>query len=396
LITRPDGASAQIWYSRVRPDVFDLEGHTGAVNSTVFARDGQRALTASSDGTARVWNVDPGAGARLSEERARFVHDGPVRSATFSDDGRVVMTIGEGRAVRTWDPQAGNALRDFARHPSGVLAAALDPKGERFVTLCGDGRARLWLARSDAAPVVLPMEFLLGSAAAFSPDGQFVALGDARDAVQLFDATDGHLVRTMPFTRLEPDGGGVVTLAFRPGHDEIAVGCGDKRLRWFRQSDGSTTLPEAKVSAFGRVSFSRDGMRLLLSGAWGGGAVRSISLADQSNQFPRSSHTEDMTSACYSDDAALVLTTSKDGSARVWRTVDGEPVVRREGFGSAILCGAISNALGEPRAITGCANGRVCVWPIDPLPAARSRKLPPLNEGTQRRESKLAEPLKYP
>jgi WD40 repeat protein len=396
LITRPDGASAQIWYSRVRPDLFELEGHAGAVNTVAFAPDGRSALTAAEDGTARVWNVDPGAGVKFCEESARFVHQGPVRSAAFDDAGSVVLTVGADNAACTFDPRDGRPLREFARHPSGVLAAALDPKGERFVTLCGDGRARLWLARSSSAPLVLPMEFVLGKAAAFSPDGRLVALSDTRDAIGLFDAADGHLVRTIELATSLPRIGGVDTLAFRPLHDEIAAGCADGRLRWFRVSDGEPTLPKSYVFTFARVSFSRDGRLALLSGAWGRGSVRSLSPESGTHEYPRSSHLDDITSACYSEDAALVLTTSKDGSARGWLTKDGSPFVRREGFDVAITSGALSSGIGLERAIIGCADGRVCVWPIDPLPAARARRMPPLNPGTQKRESELAAPLEYP
>ena len=35
-----------------------LKGHTNAVNSAAFSKDGRRVVTASWDGTARIWNVE--------------------------------------------------------------------------------------------------------------------------------------------------------------------------------------------------------------------------------------------------------------------------------------------------------------------------------------------------
>ncbi len=38
-----------------------LEGHVGRLNRVALAEDGQTAITASDDGTARVWRVSDGA-----------------------------------------------------------------------------------------------------------------------------------------------------------------------------------------------------------------------------------------------------------------------------------------------------------------------------------------------
>lgn len=397
LVTRPVGATtADVWFARVRPDVFELEGHSATIHSVAFTRDGRTALTASDDGSARLWNVDPRSATGFASERARFEHTGPVRWARFGGDDRVVLTVGAGSEARTWDALSGRPLRDLARHPTRIVDAALDPAGSRFATTCADGRARLWETRGDAPPLVLAGEQSHSSSIEFSLDGALVAVAEARGAIRLFDPRDGHLVRAIEPKDDTSNPVRVVDLAFRPGADVIAVACDDKRLRWFRTSDGTSPTERAMVFSFKSLSFSGDGGRLLLVGAHGGGAVRSLALGTGRNAFPDSSHTDDITSASYSEDGTIVLTTSKDHSARAWRSDDFAPLVRRDDFTAAVTCGAVSNALGEARAITGCADGRVSVWPIDPLPSARSRKLPPLSASTIRREARLAAPLEYP
>jgi WD40 repeat protein len=44
-----------------------LEGHSSGVNSALFSPDGQRILTASEDGTARVWRTYPDVESMLFE-----------------------------------------------------------------------------------------------------------------------------------------------------------------------------------------------------------------------------------------------------------------------------------------------------------------------------------------
>ncbi|MBL8859053.1 MAG: protein kinase [Planctomycetes bacterium] len=395
LLTRASGGTAQVWFARVRDDMFDLHGHSGAVRSAVFAPDGTRALTASVDKTARIWNVDPRSGSAFSTEVARLEHPTALRAAAYSADGRVVLTVGEGVEARTWDANDGKPLRDFARHPSSLIACALAPNGAHFATVCADGKARLWGADTDDGPIVVPGDLHNGKAVAFSLDSTWIALADERNEIRLHSVADGSLVRTIAFRSKPANQTGAVALAFRPGVDQLAVGCGDQRLRCFSATTGASTMEGAFVFRFRDVCFSRDGLRALATGPWGGGAVRSISFVDDSTRFPRSSHTDDITSACYSESAELVLTASKDRSVRIWKSRDGLPLLRREHFASAVLCVATSGALGEERVITGCQDGRVCVWPIDPLPAAHKRALPPLHEGSTRRERELAWPLEY-
>jgi len=403
LLTRSIGGAAEVWFARVAPDVFDLEGHTDAVRAVEFSPDGKLASTASLDGTARIWNVDPHDRKKVGREIARLTHPGPVQSARFSSDGTLVLTVGAGVEARTWSAIDGRPLRDFAESGSALVAAELDPTGERFATLSVDGRARIWPSRTNGAPIELAGAGGQGTALTFSRDGRWLAVGGSRDSIAVYDSSDGHVVRTLDLTRPQPGDSGVVALVFRPGTNELAAACRDLCLRWFDVSEGTHSIDEDVKFAFRGLSFSADGGRALLSGTKGGGAVRSITLTRDPAQLPvlnasispKSSHTDDITSACYSADGSMVLTTSKDGSVRAWYSSDGSPFMRREGFDSAITCGSQSSALGSQRVITGCANGRVSVWPLDPLPIARARRRPALNQGKIGREVQLAKPLEY-
>lgn len=406
LLTRTNSFYAYLWYARTRPDVFDLEGHTAAIVSACFAPDGATALTASEDGSARLWNVDSTAGAALATQIAVMKHAGPLMKAELSADGRTVLTVGSDFAACAWDARAGAPLRSMARHPAALLGAAIDPAGERFVTLCVDGLGRIWSTRREEPAIVLEGAEGVAASACFSPDGSLVAVSSRADEIRLHDARDGHLVRQLSFTRKEPklsQEGGVAVLAFRPGSDEIVAACGDRRLRFYSVSTGAIARDEVFTFIMNGMVLSPDGASVLVRSRFGGSAVRQMPMAELDKlgknmtpiKFPRSSHSDDVTSACYSPDSKFVLTTSMDRTARVWRALEGAPVARREGFASAVTCGSLQVHGGTLRAITGCADGRVCVWPVDPLPAARARRLRGLNKSQELREHDLALPLRY-
>jgi WD40 repeat protein len=59
-----------------------LMKHQGLVRSAAFSPDGLRVVTASADGTARVWDAESG-----KPVSAPLQHQGKVFSAAFSPDG---------------------------------------------------------------------------------------------------------------------------------------------------------------------------------------------------------------------------------------------------------------------------------------------------------------------
>jgi WD40 repeat protein len=61
----------------------------------VFSPDGRTLVTASTDGTARVW--DTATGREIAVLRS---HEGFVRSAVYSADGRTVVTASDDKTAR--------------------------------------------------------------------------------------------------------------------------------------------------------------------------------------------------------------------------------------------------------------------------------------------------------
>lgn len=83
MLTASDDGTARLWSADGASEPVILGRHEGPVTAAAFSPDGTRIVTASEDGTARVWSGD-GSGELLVLRG----HQGSVATASFSADGR--------------------------------------------------------------------------------------------------------------------------------------------------------------------------------------------------------------------------------------------------------------------------------------------------------------------
>ncbi len=119
-----------------------LPGHENLISGLAFS--GDTVVTASFDGTARVWDL----GARRETLVFRG-HRGPVNQAAVSPDGTVVATTGEDGSTRLWELASGRERLVLAGHSSLVFGASFSPDGRLLATASPDGTVALHLLPVD-------------------------------------------------------------------------------------------------------------------------------------------------------------------------------------------------------------------------------------------------------
>jgi len=165
VLTASDDGTARLWDSETgKPAGEPLIGHTDGVFSASFSPDGRRIVTASADSTVRLW--DSATSRPIGEPLGG--HEGPVNSVAFSPDGKQIVTASDDKMVRLWDSATGQLMRVLSGHEAAVYSASSAPTvGRSSVHLptrrpgCGIVRAA---SSSLCSPAMTPLFTLRHSA----------------------------------------------------------------------------------------------------------------------------------------------------------------------------------------------------------------------------------------
>lgn len=115
-----------------------LMGHVRSILDIAFTPDGARVVTASDDGTARIWQATTG-----RELHVLRAHDSAVEKVLITPDGRRIITASPDGTVRIWHASSGRELISLPGSRESPRAIALDPTGTRLVT-AAHGGVRIW------------------------------------------------------------------------------------------------------------------------------------------------------------------------------------------------------------------------------------------------------------
>ena len=284
--------------------------HDAAVTSAQFSPDGQRFVTASQDGTARL--CDAQTGQAIGQP---MKHTKPVNSAQFSPDGRRIVTASDDATAQLWDAATGQPIAQPLPHRASVISAQFSPDGQRVVTASDDGTAQLWDVASCRS-IGQPMRHHKPvNSAQFSPNGQWVVTASKDCTACLWDAATGEQVGK-PLQHQNT----VWSAQFSPDSQRVVTASGDGMARlWDVATGQSIGNPIWHAQAISSAQFSPDGQRLVTA-SWDGTARVWDATNGQPIGHPMK-HEEAVMTAQFSPDGQRVVTASEDWTARLW---DGE------------------------------------------------------------------------
>jgi WD40 repeat protein len=294
-------------------------GHTDILQTCAFSPDGQTVLSASADGTARLWKIS-------GEPIATLIADaGAVSYATFSSRGEWIVTAHEGNCARIWNRTGG--LVCVLETPSSATWATFSPDDQLVAVTCREKTAHVWRINGE------PVATLRGHDrrvvfVTFSPDGETIATTSRDGAVRLWRASgeavmvlEGH-TDLVPRARFSPDGTRIVTVS--------SDGAG---ILWDRHTGARLADLRGHSGAINDAAYNRAGT-MIVTGSNDGTAR--LWRADGEPIAVLQGHTGWVNHVSFSPDDGHVVTASSDNTARVWQAT-GALVAELRGHSSWVV-----------------------------------------------------------
>jgi WD40 repeat protein len=218
LALAPDGRSLmsastdrtiKLWDLETKQLIRDVGIHKDMARTALFLPDGKRALTAGDEGEIVLRNIADGA---ILHVFSAAQHGGANKVA-LTRDGKRAVSVHEAGTVIVWDIESGSVVHVMSGHGWSISSVAISPDGGKAISGSIDGELKLW--DIDAGRLIRSWRgHERGTyGAAFTPDGHEVITGSGDDSIKIWDVETGRLVReldghsgTVYALQISPDG----------------------------------------------------------------------------------------------------------------------------------------------------------------------------------------------
>jgi len=330
-------------------------GHTKSITDVAFIQKGAQALSTSQDGTIILWDIE-------SQKVLHQYHGNgkPLTSLAVSPDGYSFVSGDEDGEIRLWDvesdgtktvlPEAQNTvlklqyshdtqtilasyddksvgvqnaadgiegIRRFY-HADVITSFAYSPDEKNLLTADASGTVQSWNISNYSH--IYDFSAQGGSAvAAYSPDGKTVVTGNKLGWLRFWNALTGD--RT---TIHEPDAGPIIgILYFKDGsrlltlHPKALVIRDSQTGNVIRQIPSTLNLSRMTLSSDERYLLTSSGSDVIL---WDLTTEKGTPKIFGGDGEP---HTKLVTDLAFSPDGTTALSSSEDGTIRLWDVLNG-------------------------------------------------------------------------
>ncbi len=214
------------------------QGHSHAINGLDISSDGTLIISASGDGTIKIWKsnlefeirtIRPYKGhsvwdCAVSPDISYIVsaggpedcvlslwdtatgrkikdlagHTDGIYKCVVSPDGSVIISASRDKTLKVWDPIAGKLLRSLEDHTAGVVSCAVSPDGNFIISISEDNTLKVW--ERLTYNLLYTIEIGNPTDCAVTSDGAFIVSTSALDngSLDVWDRLTGKKVTNFP------------------------------------------------------------------------------------------------------------------------------------------------------------------------------------------------------
>jgi len=309
-------------------------GHYAGVTSVAFSPDGRFAATGSSDKTIKLWEVSTG-----REIRSYTGHTHEIRYLDFGPHGNYLASIDGDYHLKIWEIPTSRQVYDFFISDDRILSVDFLSDGSSLIAGTERNHAirfdlenghEIRRFKPDTADINMQKNFGYPTARSveISPDGKTLLTGSSDRTAFLFDIHTGKQIRKFKSDRSSCTSCSI-NAHFSPSGEEIVPGNMDSVFIWSSVSADVLRSMQGRKGRWGISSFSHDG-RYVASTLFGDCYIWNASTGEQVTILK--GHLKDITDVRFHPSKNMIITGSKDRTAKIWQVPSGKELLSLQGY----------------------------------------------------------------
>ena len=333
-----------------------LEGHTRPVEDCHVTPDGQLVISASRDGTIRLWDLETG------EQRGILVEQSlPIMRCAINPDGRHLVSIAEEESDGTneltiWDLNSRLPITTLTFNPEEISECVIS-SDSRFVVFAQDQTLRVWdLVRATERP---SMRSLRGGVCALAahPTGKLVVSGNGDGSITVWNLERGR----EKFT-LESDDGYIGACAVSANGQFVVAATPENLTVWDLKSRKRSLTLKGHTGRVLACAVTSDSLRIVSASV-----DKSLKVWDAVTgavQLTLSGHSGEVRACAVTPDGKRVVSASDDKTLKIWdiSVVEDKPSPGIEHVDTVRTCGFTSDG---KLALSAAADKTIKLWDLE-------------------------------
>eukprot|EP00842_Homolaphlyctis_polyrhiza_P004729 jgi/Hompol1/5257/HPOL_004275-RA len=317
LATSGSDGSVNLWSLAQDTPISKLVGHEMRVSRLAFHPSGRFIATASFDTTWRLWDAETQQELLLQDRQSREVF-----TIGFQTDGSLVATAGLDCVGRVWDLRTGRSIMVLTGHVKPILGLDWSPNGYQMATGGEDNTIRVWDIRAANLAYTIPAHTNIVSQVKYwhstdvfehpelCDEWRLPKLDGREGAAGGDHHSDGNRVGQAVKVKIEPQDDSIDPAAPNGVFDPTAVKTEDT---W---DEGNSMQVDTKVPL---------------------SAMATAAVRDGQSVFEKGSQSRRLLL-----DGSFLVSSSYDGTCKIWTDGDYKPLKALTGIESKVMCADIS------------------------------------------------------